>query len=61
MVRPEHAVEMYRTLPHANLVVLPRSTHFAPKDRPQWVASMTRDFLDAPMPRPAARKPCAPR
>ena len=58
MVRAEHAVEMYRLLPHANLAVLPRSTHFAPKDRPKWVAFMTRDFLDAPMPALAARDAC---
>lgn len=50
-VRPEHAVQMYRLLPHAQLAILPMSTHFAPLDRPQWVASMARAFLAAPMPR----------
>ena len=49
-VRPEHAVEMYRLLPHAQLAVLPQSGHFAPIDRAPWVASMTRAFLAAPMP-----------
>ena len=46
-VRPEHAVEMYRLLPHAQLAVLPQSGHFAPIDRAPWVASMTRAFLEA--------------
>lgn len=50
-VRPEHAVEMYRLIPHAQLAILPMSTHFAPLDRPQWVASMARAFLEAPMPK----------
>jgi pimeloyl-ACP methyl ester carboxylesterase len=47
-VRPEHAVEMYRLLAHGQLAVLPQSTHFAPMERPQWVASMARAFLAAP-------------
>lgn len=50
-VRPEHAVEMYRLLPHSQLAVLPQSGHFAPIDRPRWVASMARAFLAAPMPK----------
>lgn len=56
-VRPEHAVEMYRLLPHGQLAVLPMSTHFAPIDRPQWVASMMRAFLTAPMPKSPNGKP----
>ena len=52
LVRPEHALEMYRLLPHGQLAVLPMSTHFAPMERPQWVASMARAFLAAPMPKP---------
>lgn len=56
-VRPEHAVEMYRLLQHGQLAVLPQSTHFAPIDRPQWVSSMTRAFLAAPMPKPNEGKP----
>jgi pimeloyl-ACP methyl ester carboxylesterase len=51
IVRPEHAVEMFRLLPHGQLAVLPASTHFAPMERPAWIASMTRAFLDAPMPK----------
>ena len=51
-VRPEHAVEMYRLLQHGQLAVLPQTTHFGPMERPQLVASMTRAFLAAPMPKP---------
>lgn len=54
-VRPEHAVEMYRLLPHAQLAVLPQSGHFAPMERPQWVGSMARAFL-APTPTPKEGK-----
>lgn len=45
-VRPEHAVEMYRLLRQGQLAVLPQSTHFEPLERPQWVASMARAFLE---------------
>lgn len=51
IVRPEHAVEMFRLLPHGQLGVLPASTHFAPMDRAGWVSSMTRAFLQTPMPK----------
>jgi pimeloyl-ACP methyl ester carboxylesterase len=51
IVRPEHAVEMFRLLPHGQLAVLPASTHFAPMERAGWVSSMSRAFLQAPMPK----------
>jgi pimeloyl-ACP methyl ester carboxylesterase len=38
-VRPEHALEMFRLLPHASLAVLPATGH-----------ATLRTFLDAPMP-----------
>jgi pimeloyl-ACP methyl ester carboxylesterase len=50
IVRPEHAVEMFRLLPHAKLAVLPMTDHFAPVQRPKWVISMVKEFLAAPMP-----------
>jgi catechol 2,3-dioxygenase-like lactoylglutathione lyase family enzyme len=34
IVRPEHAVEMYRLLRHGQLAVLPSSTHFVPMEPP---------------------------
>jgi pimeloyl-ACP methyl ester carboxylesterase len=53
IVRTEHAVEMYRLLPQANLAVLPATDHITILfDRAEWVVSMTSTFLDAPMPEP---------
>ena len=50
IVRPEHAVEMFRLHQHAQLAVLPGASHFAPMERPDWIVSMTRAFFNAPMP-----------
>jgi hypothetical protein len=44
-VRPEHAVQMVRLLPHAQLAVLPGMDHFAPVQRPDWIVSMIKAFL----------------
>jgi pimeloyl-ACP methyl ester carboxylesterase len=50
IVRPEHAVELFRLLPHANLVILPRSEHDLINERADWLLPMIQEFLDAPMP-----------
>jgi pimeloyl-ACP methyl ester carboxylesterase len=61
IVRPEHAVEMFRLLgggvmgdlvglPKSRLAVLPGTTHATLLDRGDWLASMVGEFLDAPMP-----------
>jgi pimeloyl-ACP methyl ester carboxylesterase len=50
IVRPEHAVAMFRLLPHGKLAVLPVSDHFAPVARSDWVVAMAKAFLEAPMP-----------
>ena len=50
IVRPEHAVEMFRLLPHAKLALLPMTDHFAPVSRSEWVVAMVKEFLEAPMP-----------
>ncbi len=47
-VRPEHALELSHLLPHANLAVLPATGHATLLERPEWVLSMTRAFLEAP-------------
>lgn len=52
VVRPEHAVEMFKLLPQAQLAVLPGTDHFAPLQRSDWIASMAKAFLAAPMPKP---------
>jgi pimeloyl-ACP methyl ester carboxylesterase len=47
---PEHAVEMLRLHPRAQLVVLPGTDHFAPAHRAEWIVSMVTALLDTPMP-----------
>jgi pimeloyl-ACP methyl ester carboxylesterase len=60
VVRPEHAVEMFRLLgggvpgdlaglPRARLAVLPGTTHVTLIDRADWLTPMVTEFLDAPM------------
>jgi pimeloyl-ACP methyl ester carboxylesterase len=60
IVRPEHAVEMFRLLgggvmgdlaglPNSQLAVLPGTTHVSLVERSDWLLSMIGEFLDAPM------------
>jgi hypothetical protein len=62
VVRPEHAVQMFRLLgggvagdvvglPYCQLAVLPGTTHVTLVDRADWLLSMISAFLDAPMPK----------
>jgi pimeloyl-ACP methyl ester carboxylesterase len=61
IVRPEHAVEMFRLLgggvmgdltglPKSQLAILPGTTHTTLVERGDWLVSMITAFLDAPMP-----------
>lgn len=50
VMRPEHAVETFRILPHARLAVLPGTDHMAVMTRASWLATMVGEFLDAAMP-----------
>ncbi len=63
IVRPEHAVEMFRLLgggvigdvaglPRSQLAVLPGTTHITLVHRGDWLSSMIGEFLDAPVPGP---------
>jgi pimeloyl-ACP methyl ester carboxylesterase len=52
VVRPEHAVEMFRLLPQAQLAVLPGTDHMTIVKRADWLVSMMEAFLDAPVPEP---------
>ena len=54
IIRPEHAVEMFRLLPHGQLAVLPGTDHMTIVKRAGWQVSMIEAFLDAP-PRPGDR------
>jgi pimeloyl-ACP methyl ester carboxylesterase len=57
IVRPEHAVEMFRLfgggvagdvagLPRSRLAILPATTHVTLVQRGDWLASMVEEFLD---------------
>jgi pimeloyl-ACP methyl ester carboxylesterase/predicted glycoside hydrolase/deacetylase ChbG (UPF0249 family) len=48
IVRAEHAVEMFRLFPNAQLAVLPGVDHFGVVQRPDWVLGMVTAFLDTP-------------
>jgi pimeloyl-ACP methyl ester carboxylesterase len=47
-VQPEHAVEMFRLIPNAQLAVFPRGDHFLLLTRPDMVLAPVAEFLDAP-------------
>jgi pimeloyl-ACP methyl ester carboxylesterase len=50
VMRPEHAMETFRLLPHAELAVLPGTDHMAMMTRTEWLVPMIGGFLDAAMP-----------
>lgn len=61
VVRPEHAVELFRLLgggvpadlgglPRSRLAVLPGTTHVTLIERVDWLVPMVTEFLDAPTP-----------
>jgi pimeloyl-ACP methyl ester carboxylesterase len=62
LVRPEHAVEMFRLLgggvfgdmppglPASQLAILPGTSHVTMVDRAEWLAPMINLFLDRTMP-----------
>jgi pimeloyl-ACP methyl ester carboxylesterase len=61
LVRPEHAVEMFRLLgggvfgdlaglPNSRLAILPGTTHVGVSTRGDWLVSMIDEFLKAPIP-----------
>lgn len=47
VVRPEHAVEMYRLIPHAELAIHPGGDHFLYFSDPEKVLKPAVSFLDA--------------
>jgi pimeloyl-ACP methyl ester carboxylesterase len=56
VVKPEHAVAMYRLLPNAQLAIVPDADHAAIVQRPVVQLQMIEDFLAAPMPPTANAK-----
>jgi len=55
IVRPEHAVLMFRLLPNAQLAILPDTDHMTIVTRSDWVLSMIEVFLNAPMPKTTSK------
>lgn len=49
-VRPEHAVEMFRLIPGAQLAMFPGGDHFLIWTRPETVLNPVATFFDAPPP-----------
>ena len=61
LIRPEHAVEMFRLLgggvfgdtpaglPNSQLAILPGTSHISIADRADWLVSMINSFLDVPV------------
>ena len=47
-VRPEHAVEMYRLIPNAQLAIFPGGDHFLPFSSPDKLLATLAPFLIAP-------------
>ncbi len=50
IVRPEHAVSMYRLLPNSELAILPDTNHMKIVERSDWLVPMIETFLGSPMP-----------
>lgn len=48
VIRPEHAVETFRLLQHAQLAVLPDTDHMKVTTRIDWLAPMITGFLQEP-------------
>jgi pimeloyl-ACP methyl ester carboxylesterase len=48
LIRLEHTVQIYNSLPNANLAVFPNSTHMVPYDEPQMFNTTVQRFLDTP-------------
>lgn len=62
VIRPEHAVQMFRLLggsvagdvaglPRSQLAILPGTTHVTIVERADWLVSMVTGFLDKPLPK----------
>jgi pimeloyl-ACP methyl ester carboxylesterase len=51
-VRPEHAVELFRLIPNAQLAVFPGADHFLLWQHPERMLPQIAAFFDAPAPEP---------
>lgn len=48
VVRPEHAVEMYRHIPRSQLAIFPGADHFLLWQNPEQLLPTVADFLEEP-------------
>jgi pimeloyl-ACP methyl ester carboxylesterase len=46
VMRPEHAVQQYRLIPHAQLAILPGTDHMGLTSKVDWLVPMIEQFLD---------------
>lgn len=46
VIRPEHAIAMYRLIPHAKLAILPMTDHMKFVERAGWQVEMIEEFLN---------------
>ncbi|MDB5384749.1 MAG: alpha/beta hydrolase fold protein [Planctomycetaceae bacterium] len=51
IIRPEHAVEMFRLIPQSQLAILPGTDHLSLVNRTDILSVMLPQFLDSPAPR----------
>ena len=49
VVRPEHAIALFRLLPHAQVAILPSTDHMAMMTRTDLLRTMIGPFLDSPV------------
>jgi len=49
VMRPEHAVETFRLIPHAQLAILPGTDHMKVMTHAAWLVPAIGAFLDAPI------------
>jgi pimeloyl-ACP methyl ester carboxylesterase len=47
IIRFEHTIDLYETIPDAQLAVIPGASHLAPIEKPQLVNQLILDFLGA--------------
>ena len=46
IIRPEHALDLFRLLPHAQMAMLPNTDHMKMADRAGWEEPLIEAFLD---------------
>lgn len=49
VIRLEHTVEIYRSIPKAELLIVPGTGHHTLKERAEWLNPIIRSFLDKEM------------